>query len=424
MIKKTREKKVYRFEYSLLLYTIEIAVFAALSSIVFNLLVYYSYSVVSYINSVYSSFYLVVLFAALLIFYFAYKKLHLSGSYGVRAVKYELSYIDKRMMKTRNAISKIILTAVSIVGGFSVGTFGPTVHIGGFIGSNVAYRRKLNEHQIRVLIGTGVAAALSAVLRTPLFAAVVVLELFFMERRFEYLFPVLTASFVAVNIDKFVLGTHHLDFFGGVFSNVSSIVFPKSHFDLTALVLVISILSGALAISYIKTLHFLEKYYYKKGSSFHYVCIAVTATFVFALFSRHFLYLDLSVLTVDFVSENSFMYLLAFVLIKLLLTSLQLGFGVHGGNFKPGLYLGLVLGALIYKGLVLLGFTGFSLEFVMLISMTAMLSGFARAPLSAVILAVEMSSGVSLMIPLIGAALLSYFMNLFLIDRDINSEIS
>ncbi len=420
---KTVKKKGYSFEFKLLCYVVIIAVFSALVSILFNFAVYNGLKLVKTYTAgnTYKS--IAVIGVTLLIFYIAKISLKLTGSYGVRAVKHEITHIDRKMMSPRGAISKICLTGLSIVTGFSVGTFGPTVHIGGFIGSQIAYFKKMDSDKVRVLIGAGVAASLSAVLRTPLFAAVVVLELFFLDKRFDYIFPILTGSVVAISIDMYILGAKHVYGFSVLFQDIKNTIATPEAEVLFLVVLVIGLTTGVFAITYIKLLHSFEKLHAKLGKKFYLIICAGLVTIVFSLLNSKFLYLDMDFITKDFVLQHSFTYLLVLAFGKLLITCVQLGLGVHGGNFKPGIYLGLLFGLILFKFLDLYVVTGISFSLVILLTMTAMLSGFIKAPLSAVILAVEVSNSAKLILPLIAISLTAYFVNLFVLNKDINSEV-
>ncbi len=415
---KTKNNKKFKLEYELLYYAIIIAIIAATMSIIFNYITINLIDITKNLVTKNPLYRIGILIIAGLIFYFVQKKLNLTGKYGIRAVKHELENIDRQMMQPKNTISKICLTIVSIVTGLCVGVFGPTVHIGGLIGSEIAYRKNMSNDKIRILIGTGVAAAISAILRTPLFATIIVIELFFLDKRFEYIFTILTGSLVAVCIDIFILKDNHIYLLQNFFIKLKPII---ANIELEKLILVsiiIGISTGIIAIIYINATLYFEKLYKKSNENFKFSAIALIITGIISIYNKNFLFLDISSVNNEIIN-NSLSFILTFFLIKTFIICLQLGFGIHGGNFKPGVYVGIIFSIIVYKVLILIGIN-IDYQIISLLTMSAMISSFVKSPLSAIILAIEVSGRTNFIIPIIFVSLISYFINIFSINKDVN----
>jgi CIC family chloride channel protein len=89
-------------------------------------------------------------------------------------------------------------------------------------------------------------------------------------------------------------------------------------------------------------------------------------------------------------SEQNMKYLVALLVGKLILTSLCIGFGFFGGTFSPALFLGGVLGALIFQ--LPITSTNPDLLSVLAVSgMAAVSSSVIGAPITAIILVLELT---------------------------------
>jgi len=104
------------------------------------------------------------------------------SGFGVVPVMQELFHIQTFLMKPKDVLIKCLGTIISLCGGLSVGRFGPIVHLGGAVGSNVGYFLKFKKNHIRLLIGCGVAGSIAGVFNAPIFASVFVLEILFNKK--------------------------------------------------------------------------------------------------------------------------------------------------------------------------------------------------------------------------------------------------
>ena len=90
-------------------------------------------------------------------------------------------------------------------------------------------------------------------------------------------------------------------------------------------------------------------------------------------------------------SEQSYQYLLLLLVGKLLLTSICIGFGFFGGTYSPALFLGAIVGALVFQ----LPFTNLNPDLLAILAvcgMAAVSSSVIGAPITSIILVLELTS--------------------------------
>ncbi len=345
-------------------------------------------------------------------------------SYGVKAVQNELENIKSQVMTIPHVASKLFLSAISISAGFAVGSFGPTAHIGGAIGSQVAYGDKFDDDTRRILIAMGTAAALSAVQRSPLFSTIFVMEVVLAGNYFKYIIPILYASVLATIVDYTLVGGNNAY---SILSEIKTLEVDSSietlNLNIVFSIAIIAIFIGVVGGLYIFFLSEFNFIYSSKNKNRLLTVFIVGVTCVLALISSDFLYVDTSMvldthmaLNAPF-SPDSIRFLAILLFVKLMLSTSQQGFGIHGGNFKPGLYFGLIGGMLIYAVLNYLGIQTPSYPIVMLISAACVISSFANAPLSAIVLAVETIEDTGLIIPIIMAVIIAHLSSRVLVNK-------
>jgi CIC family chloride channel protein len=97
----------------------------------------------------------------------------------------------------------------------------------------------------------------------------------------------------------------------------------------------------------------------------------------------------------------------ATMLIKVYATSITIGSGGNGGNFAPSLFVGSYLGFVVATFFNQIGFKLPVSNFT-LVGMAGILSGLFHAPLTAIFLIAEITSGYSLMVPLMVVSSISF----------------
>ncbi len=320
-------------------------------------------------------------------------------SFGIQAVERELEEIDRQLMKPRAVSIKFFNTLITQCVGFAVGQFGPTAHLGGAIGSNIGYYGKFSKEMIRILIGCGVAAAISALMQTPLFAAIFVIEVIFAKRYFDYMFPILLASLLAASLNVYFWGHDQIISFGEFNFNFSLQLGDWLWLAVFALCLGIIMALYALALNY-----FSELFQSFKNKKISYLLLAIG----FMLLYYHF---PLALFTtptkiVALLSRDNGLQLLA---VLLLATAIQLGSGVYGGSFSPSIIIALIFAGITHGALLGANLSQFNLQHWLAFAIVGAIGGFGCAPVAAVVLALELTGEIAILVPAIAVALISYF---------------
>ncbi|MCY4655202.1 MAG: chloride channel protein [Gammaproteobacteria bacterium] len=300
---------------------------------------------------------------------------------------------DNPKMPSRNALMQFIGGGIALSSGSPGGWLGPSMHIGA-TGSSMVYRHfDLPDDSIRTLLAAGVAAAITACIDTPIAGLVLACEVVLLQFRILSFVPVMLAagiSSVIMYVTKFP----------------PLIAFPEFHSEIYAITDFLIILPAGIVLGLF-------------SAGFNY-SIEITSTVRIENFTIRCLIVGLvvgiaawlwpSLMGSGFEVFNfglahwqswTLLALTGYILLKLMLVSVSVGFGMPVGIMGPSLVTGAVFGVLMYKavGLLMPGAELPSLAFYMLIGACAMFSTVLNAPLAALITVLELSGEPKLMFP-------------------------
>ena len=311
----------------------------------------------------------------------------------------------------------MVLTALTVGFGGSVGVEAPVVLIGSTIGSNLGQFAHFSYKNRTLLIGCGAAGAISAIFHAPIGGVIFALEVLLAQMSMTAFIPLLiasvTGSLVAkfFNMDSIMLSVENLDDF-------STTDFP--------FFLVVSILSALTSAYFTRTAYFVEGLMKKIKSPF------VKAIFGGVLlgaiimifppiygdgfeFIRNLLDGNRASILVNsfffgYVDQVWFiiLFLALMLLLKAFAASLTLGSGGSGGFFGPSLFMGAILGYGFASGMNYYFETGLSYTNFTLVGMCGVLSGMLQAPLTAIFLIAEVTNGYYLFVPLMYVSAISF----------------
>ena len=309
----------------------------------------------------------------------------------------------KGSLDTEKGFLSTIAAFISISGGASVGVYGPLVHFGGTLGAFLRRRKFMPIIPHDIIIGSGVAAAISAGFGSPLagilFAHEVVLRHFSMKAIASIALSSITASMIATKI-----GLVEPPF-----------RFEEIAFDLTiALPGLISIGFGAAFIAYLfmKGLLLSGQMAKKTGLKNYYnPIIPGILCGVVGCFIPEVLGIGISTVLEIITTANILAFLILLLVFKLFLTSMCIGFGLFGGVFSPAIFLGATVGAIIYH----IPFLGISPELQAIFvvgGMAALSSSVIGAPITAIILILELTGSykfaIASIFPIVISTLITY----------------
>ncbi len=286
------------------------------------------------------------------------------------------------ILDLKGGFGSTLASFISISGGASVGIYGPLVHFGATVSSFIRRQKFIPKIPHDIIIGSGVAAAISAGFGAPLagiiFAHETVLRHFSMKAVAALAISSMAANFSATEI--------------GIVSPpllLSAISFEMS--DILISLAIIGPLASIVAVAFMKLTLFLGSVPAKINlKNWQAPIIAGICCGLCGMFFSEVLGLGTEVLMSVITTENIFSYLLILLICKLVLTSICIGFGFFGGIFSPALFLGGVLGAIVFQ----LPFTSHNPDLLSVLAvsgMAAVSSSVIGAPITAIILVLELT---------------------------------
>ncbi|MFV9511470.1 chloride channel protein [Tepidibacillus sp. LV47] len=358
------------------------------TSLFLNLLAYSTKEVSSWHH-----YYLLIPFALFLSSWFVTRFAPEAEGHGTEKV---IEAVHKRNGKINLKVVpiKTLATLITLTFGGSAGKEGPSAQIGAGTASFFANVLKLNKDDYRRFVICGISAGFAGVFGTPIAAAIFAAEVLYIGNfSYRVLLPALISSYISFFINKY-FGANHFHYLIKIDN--------KNDFQMFFYMIIFGIIIGLVALLFIKTLDFFEKWFKEKlpiykplkgiiGGIFLILIVIVTK-------STDFIGLGTNVidraLAGKEVTELSF-------LVKIFTTSVTLSSGGSGGILTPIFFVGSTLGnawAQLIDG---------NLAMYSAIGMVALLAASANTPLAAIIMAMELF-GVQVAIYASIASVISY----------------
>jgi CIC family chloride channel protein len=308
-------------------------------------------------------------------------------------------------IRARVPFVKLVASAIIIGTGGSAGREGPIAHISAGLGSILARILHLDMQDQRIALATGMGAGIGAIFRAPLGGAILAAEILYQgDLEVEILIPSLIASTVGYSIFGLWYG------WNPIFATPTSLVFisPPQLLYYSILGTLCGLLGRlyALGFSTIKGLfHRLPVPEWIKpamgGLIVGLVGLAMPQV-LGASFGWIQISMGLGLLTLPL----GMLLLLPFA--KILTTCLSIGSGGSGGIFGPGIVIGGITGALLWRlGYHLLpGLPAQPAPFV-IVGMMALFGAIAHAPIAMMLMVAEMTGNLAMLAPAMIAVSLS-----------------
>jgi H+/Cl- antiporter ClcA len=287
-------------------------------------------------------------------------------------------------------IKKFIGGALCIVGGLALGREGPSIQLGAMAAQGAAEKLRCADTEKKYLVTCGACGGLAAAFNAPLAGMMFGLEEIHKNFSAIALFPVMVAAIIADLFSK------------GCFGIGASLNFEIAHllpFKYYPLYLAVGVLMGLFGALYNKTLISLQKGYRKLPFPLWLrIMIPFAVAGLVGLIYPELLGAGHNLL--EGLTEGSFALNVLVVLLlgKFLFSMVCFCSGAPGGIFFPLLVLGSLAGC-IWGELAVIIF-GVPREIIinfMLMGMAGMFAGVVRAPITGVILVMEMSGSLTQM---------------------------
>ncbi len=346
------------------------------------------------------------LVVGLIVHFFAKEESH--G--GVAGVMESVALAGGRLRYQR-APAKVVVAAISIGSGASLGPEDPSVQIGANVGSMFGQLLHLSDERVRTLVASGAAAGIAAAFNAPIAGVFFALEIVLGEISIANLGAIVMAAVISSAVTQAISGAQP------AFS-IPAYAF-KSAWELP-LYLVLGLLAGPVAAIYARLIYaFQDGFHALKVPGWVKPIIAGLALGAVGIFLPQIFGTGYGTIGQILSGQNmAFGLLVALLIAKLVMTPTSLGGGFVGGVFAPSLFLGAALGG-AYGVLMSHLFPGLAISpsaFAM-VGMAATLAGAVHAPLTAIILLFEMTGDYRIILPLMFAVAVSLLVSQFM-ERD------
>lgn len=310
----------------------------------------------------------------------------------------------------RLTVLKPVASAIAIGSGGPFGAEGPIIVTGGAAGSLLGQLLHMSDAERTVLLVSGAAAGMSATFIAPLSAILLAVELLLFEWRPRSLIPVAVASVTAAALRRLLLGSAPIFTMPLMTSSIREVVIPSA--------LLLGLIAGLVALVLSKSIYFFEDLF--ERLPIHWAWWPAISGLVIGLGGLVYppvLGVGYTVIQRLISGEFTWQIILGVLIVKTLIWSFSLGSGTSGGILAPLIMIGGGMGAVMGHVLPAIAPGAWPL-----IGMAAVLAGAIGAPLTASVMAVELTHNNGLILPLLMASVMSYAVTVLLQKRSILTE--
>ncbi len=312
-------------------------------------------------------------------------------------------------LRLRDSLGKFAVGVLQIGTGSSLGREGPTVQICAGVATGLGRIAGAPQHTIRRLIPVGAAAGIAAAFNAPIAAVTFTIEEVIGTLDQTLLSGVIVAAALAAAVERTVLGGHpEFDVPQGYgLESASSLL----------LYALLGVAAAGVSVTFTESLLGLRRWFTLRRALPRWAHPAIgglvtggLAVVALAIFQTQGITGGgYAVLTDALSGKLALDVLLGLGAMKLVATVASYSSGGAGGIFAPTLFIGGMLGGAIgFLDVAVFGHPHSSVAAFALVGMGAVFAGVVRAPITSVLIIVEMANGYSLILPLMIANMSAY----------------
>lgn len=288
---------------------------------------------------------------------------------------------------SKQSFLAIIASFISLAGGASLGQYGPIVHMGGSLGCHLLQWIKGLRLGRDILIGCGVAAAISAGFNSPIAGIIFAHEAVLRHFSSRALALVSVSSLASTAIGRYFFQTENLFSLQVNFAVTSEFIF---------LSLCSGVVFGLSAIGFLHLFFVVNKFANKSHKYSQYFTIIGFSFLVFvSQVYPNALGLGMGVVNNTLNVLQPLEVLIIMLSVKLIAVLISINIGFSGGFFGPALFIGAMIGGIIGHLFAFLDLPSLTTMFV--VSGAASVAGtIFGAPLAMVILVLELTNSYDL----------------------------
>ncbi len=308
------------------------------------------------------------------------------------------AFHEGKAMRARVPLVKVIASAITIGSGGSGGREGPSAQISAGFGSLLATALHLDVQDRRIALATGIGSGIGAIFRAPLGGAILAAEILYKhDLETEAIIPALMASIIGYSVFGLWSG------WNPIFATSGNLAFTSPPQLLYYIVL--GILCGVVGIMYARGFYGITHIFHRLSlpnwikPGIGGLLVGLIGLVVPQALGMGYGWVQVSMSAPGLLQIPVWVILLL-PFVKILTTGLSIGSGGSGGIFGPGMVIGGILGALVWRLCyhVLPGVPDNPAPFV-IVGMMALFGGVAHAPLAVMLMVAEMTGNLSMLAP-------------------------
>jgi CIC family chloride channel protein len=309
-------------------------------------------------------------------------------------------HYEEGRVRARIPLIKLVASAITIGSGGSGGREGPTAQISAGFGSLLARWLGLSVADRRIALAAGMGAGIGAIFRAPLGGALIGAEILYsQDLEIDVIIPALIASIIGYAIYGAWAGWEPI--FGNQAQDAFNTPVQLIYYA------VLGVMCGGIGILYARSFHGTARLFHRLPLSRHWLWIKPTIGGVLVglmgLAIPEALGMGYGWVQAGMgpmLLTLPLWLVLALPFAKILSTSLSIGSGGSGGIFGPGMVIGGMVGASIWRLAFghLPAVPDSPAPFV-IVAMMALFGGIAHAPLAVMLMVAEMTGNLSLLAP-------------------------
>ncbi|HET9627317.1 MAG TPA: chloride channel protein [Kofleriaceae bacterium] len=312
-------------------------------------------------------------------------------------------------LRLRDSIGKFVIGVLQIGTGSSLGREGPTVQICAGVATGLGRIAGISQRNLKRLIPVGAAAGIAAAFNAPIAAVTFTIEEIIGTLDQTLLSGVIVAAALAAVVERTVLGGHPVFDLHQTFSldSAASLV----------LYAVLGVAAALASVTFTESLLAIRKWFAGFRRLPRWAQPAVGGLITGGLAVLALVVFDsggitgggYALLSDALAGKLVLKVLLGLCVMKIAATVWSYSSGGAGGIFAPSLFIGGMLGGAIgYLDVWLFGNPQTTVASFALVGMGAVFAGVIRAPITSVLIIIEMTNGYSLILPLMIANMSAY----------------
>lgn len=322
----------------------------------------------------------------------------------VKSTEYmEAVSLGNGVMPARPSLIQSLSAIFSIASGAAIGKEGPLVQMAAVAASTVGQRWNMSAPRLRLMVGCGATAGITAAFHTPLAACLFVSEIVFGTLTISILAPLLIAgstSFLILHLLSKQKPIYEASF--ASFGNISEIL----------LCILLAVIASCGAKGWLVLLKTSRKYLNGRREWLP-VRLALAGLFVGALACYYPYVVGNGAEVITGLVQKVFTpdQALIFLVLKVVAVAVVFGCGTVGGALTPSLMNGALIGFLFSSVLTFLGVPGDHAVAYSMVGMAAFFATASNAPLTSLFLVLEFTMAGNMIFPLMIGVVCSYAMS-------------